>query len=423
MMYKNKFESDRNTLASIVPSLLDLLPTYDYLKNKDNSFVPYAGMQIKNNTMINLNPTFSNLFNQLHTIYGEKEDTIFGYKINTRSLKDKLLGDYPDGRPQQTLYDIGDSVILSNSARAGNNQYPLSNLDHGEIIRTKTGIKQIFDILGLNYSDEQIVEGQESKIKPSSLYLLLSSAKKHLSVRHNSKLYIDTEGALLIPDAKSGHYQLEINGNEPDEYTLSLLQNAGDQDYWETITSAFNQTFEFDFDSQKIKPFLLTQENPAAIFDDILSELSKLSKENPDAVNIYKKALDAKKTFQKNNQIQLKSQLDQIHQMLFNLIKKQPTNQYNRYFELITKFENLYQSVLTKSVNSLCGINSCLFNLIKVKKMFTNCEASKKSALFCQEAEEKMNLLTKIDTKKSPLLIQIMNRSIEQLLKLAGSKI
>ncbi|OGK56309.1 hypothetical protein A3J15_00085 [Candidatus Roizmanbacteria bacterium RIFCSPLOWO2_02_FULL_38_10] len=422
-LYKHNYETDRQTIVSMVPSLLDLLPTYNYLKQKDGSFIPYSGMQVKNNTFIDLNLSFPNLFNQLHTIYGEKGDTTFGYTINARSLKDKLLGAYPDGRPQQTLYDIGDAVIVSNSARAGNNQYLLPNLDHGEIIRTKPGIKKIFDILGLPYSDSQIVEGQASDIKPASLYLLLSSFKKKAKIRYNDQEFTDQDGNLLIPAAKSGHYRLEIIGEGKDPYSLYLLQTANNQEFWESISLKDNRIFEFDFNSQKIKPFLLTQNQPMIVFDDFLDDLYKLSQENSKISAIYKKTLDAKKAYLKHDQSLLKSQLDQIHQNLLSQIGRLSTDKYNRYFEIINKFENLYQSVLTKNIDSLCGVSSCLFDINKIKKMFTNCEKSKKTALLCQEAEAKMNLLTQIDTRSSPLLVQIMNKSIEQLLKLAGSKI
>jgi len=248
---KSTVESDRVTIANKFPVAKDLFPTFSFLKDLSGKEIPIENMSVKNSLLFSYNQNFSDIFPLFTAIYGEKDkNTPAGFIIEPQNSLDLLLGNYSDGKPKESYFDLGDYMVLSNSARQDTDSEKL-NFDHGEIITKKEPIKKILSLLNINFSDEQIVEGQITKISPSLIFLIKSPAT--MKVEFNNNTYIENDGIIFIPDAQSGNYYLKVQGVDQGEYEVIIGQISENNDLWENIKGEIVQApTDFQIDSYSI---------------------------------------------------------------------------------------------------------------------------------------------------------------------------
>lgn len=256
MLNKNPLQSDKASLNSIMPVLKDLLPIYPYLKS-GHSLISLDSMEIKNNLL----PRFtdaSTLFPYLYTIAGNKGPTLSGYTIKQRSKADKLLNNYIDGKPSEEIKSTGDYVITQSSSSIGNNIKEL-NFDHSELIYKKESLKEMLNILKIDYQDSQVIEGQPTVITPSIIFVLKSPAE--IKVIYNNKEYSEKDGIIFIPNAVSGTYKIEVIGTGNGSYSLITGQIGTNTDNWTTIkgNTQPNQldSYTLNFHSKNPKEFII----------------------------------------------------------------------------------------------------------------------------------------------------------------------
>jgi len=258
-LYKSKIESDRVTIASHIPSLRDLLPIYNYLFDENGVPTPYNNMFLVNTTLNKYSNTSFNRPVQLTTISGKEYDTPFGFTIIKPSIFYSLLGNYKDGQPIKTLFKSGDKTVLSESSSLRNtNNIALSNLNHGEIITSKTGIKSVLDRFNITYSDEKISEGKQTVLSPSIIFLIRSPAV--MQVTHNEKIFDEADGMIFIPNAENGLYKLKVKGIENGVYKVTVGQISETDDIWDTFDGTINNSnpsdqidsYTIDFNTTKL---------------------------------------------------------------------------------------------------------------------------------------------------------------------------
>lgn len=410
-LHKNGLKTDKEVLNEQMPVLNDLLPTYHFLKDKNNQTIPIHQMYIKNTTLLNYQPGFNQIFSQLKTLSGEKYDTLSGYKIGTRTLLDKLLDLYPDGRPEKKLFQIGDSTIISQSAKAGY-QPIILKADHGQLIYTSQGIKTILNQLNISYQNDKIVEGDKTNIFPSLVFLVLSPIQ--LEVKINDQTYQEKDGLILIENPAAGEYLLKAKGKEIGRYTIIIGQLDQEKDVWNTIEGKISQQppyqqidrYKINLDPQNPSPIIL---DPEINFDQLIFYLSEINtnlklKEIDQGLNTL---IQGKKFYQIGKKSRTKRALQITHTNLFRAWAKVKPSQRKELLTAIAKLENLYQQTLSSYQRGI--IKSRLKrNLIRQKKKFY----SIKDYLLAQKQKNRH-----INIKKTILL------EIERRLKLSQEAI
>ena len=261
---RNNLETDKQTINRIFPVLKDLFPIYNFLK-EDGAEIATSEMKIKNELLSNESYKIheTNLIN-LFSLVGEKGPTLKGYDVVEQSFIDKLLENYPDGRPESSYNEIGDYLILSESARL--NTPLVFNLDHGEIIYKKEAIKKILDLLDISYGDSQIMEGKSTKIDHSLVFLIKSPAE--MEVIFDNQTYLEQNGVIFIENAESGNYQLNVKGNDIGTYEVIVGQTGETDDIWESIygETSLNQTDLYNIHYNSDSP-------QSIVFDDLSAYL------------------------------------------------------------------------------------------------------------------------------------------------------
>jgi len=240
-------ETRRETIERIAPVLKDLLPTFDYLEKNGVNLSP-EDLSFKNTLL----PDISNLSlleNITHTISGVGFNSVEKIVLTEPNWVDKLLGNWPDGKPEQKIYSQeGDSSVLLKSASFNNANIPNSvyNFDHGGIISKQEPLTKIMEILGLSLKpgDYNSLNDEEN-----FLVFLAHSPVKLSSPDITTENYID-DNLLIIPAPENKVYKLNVEGTGNGFYTLSVgkisSQSANWQDYYGETQTGKIQNFQFN---------------------------------------------------------------------------------------------------------------------------------------------------------------------------------
>jgi len=240
ILNKSTVESDRETIANKFPVAKDLFPTFNFLKDLSGNEISVNSLTIKNSFLTSYNQNFSDIFPMFTAVYGEKDkNTPSGFTVESPGSINQLLGNYKDGQPKTTNYDLGDYTVLSKSASQDTDSEKL-NFDHEEIITKKEAIKKILDTLKINYSDNQIFEGEKTIFSPSLIFLIKSPGT--MMVEFNGSMYAEDEGVVFIPNAQSGSYNLKVQGTDQGRYEVVVGQISENNDIWESINGEINQS-------------------------------------------------------------------------------------------------------------------------------------------------------------------------------------
>jgi len=240
VLNKSTLESDRVTITNKFPVAKDLFPTFNFLKDSSGNEISIDSLTVKNSFLPVYNQNFSDIFPLFTAIYGEKDNnTPAGYVVEPQNIVDQLLGNYSDGKPKESYFDFGDYTILSKSASQDADSEKFY-FDHGEIITKKEAIKKILDLLNINFTDDQIAEGQITKISSSIIFLIKSPAT--MSVKFGNDIYTEDEGIIFIPNAQSGNYDLKIQGTDQGKYEIVVGQISENNDLWENIYGEITQS-------------------------------------------------------------------------------------------------------------------------------------------------------------------------------------
>ena len=256
---RKNFNNDREVVQTVIPSLFDMFPTFNFLKTSKGSVTSIDNLTIQN-TLLQSYADVGSIQDKLTVIYGNKSSNGTPQEIITtnRALVDHVVKDYPDGRPIKYSYGSGDYLVPTISSPIGSNQIDLP-LDHGELIFKSDAIKQILNSLELPYNFNQIAEGSSTKLSPS--IIITAQSPIEMYAQANGQSYVADNGVIFIPDAESNDYTLHVKKLTPGEYTITVSQIALNNDIWEQFTGLITQRnvdeedeYEIRFNNVKSSP-------------------------------------------------------------------------------------------------------------------------------------------------------------------------
>lgn len=227
---KKGIETHKQTLTRALPVLFDLFPTYDFLIDQNGKTISFSSLSIQNSLLI---PTID-MNGSMFTIYGMSKLTPTLLHTKPVSGLHKILQNFTDGEPTDTVSQNGDGLVPIISAQITSTQSAGLPLDHGEIVYTKEGIQKILHYMPPRlFANSAIKEGSPTIITPSLLFMVQSPIS--LAVEHDGITYTEQEGLVFIPQAKEGNYTITAQGIESGEYTVHIGQMAQENTIWEKI--------------------------------------------------------------------------------------------------------------------------------------------------------------------------------------------
>ncbi len=227
-LQKKNFDTTVETLRRYAPIFFDLSPTFSFLKRN--------GLSVTTNSsqyLLSKNNIVSEVGDKLLTVDGVGVETKEWINLGERSLFDKVLGIWEEGRPLSYLNGIGDGTVLKKSALISEADKQEFNSNHGEIVDKSVN-------LVLNRLDLGVTVNQNTSYpEKQSIFYLGSPAM--MSVNCGGSVTHDIEGWIMIADKDLDACQLSLTGKDGGgPYHLV----SGDKDSW--------QYFEGEIDDQEI---------------------------------------------------------------------------------------------------------------------------------------------------------------------------
>lgn len=128
-LQKKSFDTTVQTLRSYAPIVYDLSPTFTFLKrNGLNVTTNFSQYLVSKNNLV------STVGDKLLTVDGVGVTTKEWINLGERSLFDKVLGIWEEGRPLSYINGIGDGTVLKKSALILEADREEFTSNHGEIV-------------------------------------------------------------------------------------------------------------------------------------------------------------------------------------------------------------------------------------------------------------------------------------------------
>lgn len=313
---KTSLQTNREVVQKTFPVLRDLLPTSPYLVNATtNTEIPKESMQVWNTWLTELNTNLTSLYPVFDAIIGSGSQTPLLYKITNPSQLDKLLGNWIDGKPVETLSSDGDDTVLT--SRAAFTDDPSWNLEktHGGLIASKEGIEKILQLFAIDHTEADIQEGSITSLAPGMIFLLRSPATLIVS-DSDGNTYTEQNSIVVIPNAKTGTYQVNITGTDNGTYHLLIGQFTETDSAWSEITNTIStnaiQRYDIAFNATKPSDFPISSMTLLDWLNQIDIQLSQLSTSTKAIQRLRIPIIIAKRYVQKKNLFIVKIQLEQI---------------------------------------------------------------------------------------------------------------
>lgn len=211
---RNNFDSDVATVQNKIPSLANVLPTFDYLKNASgkpvNSFLPVSDIA------------------NLSVIQGGGYDTPRYYTVKPASVFESLNKKWRYGKPTTTEYQSGDNTVLQTVENT------LVAATHSEITNNTQTQNKILEILGITGSvSTSILPTYEKAI------LVTVASPVNFELTTPSTTIYPQDGLIILNNPNNGIYSVKITPvNTGGSYTIYFGKVNGKDISWEEISSS-----------------------------------------------------------------------------------------------------------------------------------------------------------------------------------------
>lgn len=251
----NLFLSNREAIHQFVPSVQNLLPTFDYLKNSKTGILKTTSILLSQNNWLPL--TFAKKFwgVKFGTLTGSDQDTISEILIKGKTKKD-LLANWSDGKPDGSVYSSnGDGTVLLSSSKLDDEYNTTINQTHSGLVNTTEGITEILRFLDSSPSASLNTEPTPAK----SALVIIAYPSNFWVTDYNGKNQKDKNGMVSFINPKSGNYKLNLipKSNNTLLIVAQFLPN-GEVKYKEYNLNGLGPKFKtLNFDLQNPKENIL----------------------------------------------------------------------------------------------------------------------------------------------------------------------
>ena len=270
--YNKSFTANQryNFIHTKVTSLRDLLPTYDYVKDKSSDTLKTTTALAEQNITLNsLNADVDLLpflVGSVTTIAGNNQQTVGEIPTNERNAGEDPL--WADGKPDPLDPDrnnvSGDNTVLLSSAQIPGvaDQIALENAKHGDL--PSLSARQIFDRLGIYWSssdDHLALVDQPEEILSFSFAspvapTVTDPSGHEISAAENTipgAVYFGEDnpnGAkmILIPNPANGNYRIDMTATANGHYDMASAYFVQDlPDVTQNFSGDVKQGQEFSY--------------------------------------------------------------------------------------------------------------------------------------------------------------------------------
>lgn len=246
------YDTKVEALQNFSPSLLNIWPTFDFLKNTDGSIKPLSSLTWHNNFLPELDGSLPDILDLLSTISGNIPSSTKRFIVVEEPSETNIrFGKWVDGRPVSVENDAGDeTVLLSSSQIDSSSNHELNNLSHTEIIYKEEGLGKILEILGVEGEIETSIFENFNK----AIMAFIASPATFKVIGPGGQEFMPSDNLLIINNPQDGEYEAVVTGQEDGEYTLYFGRIKGGDEAWDIVKNHIlegneaTHQFEVNFD-------------------------------------------------------------------------------------------------------------------------------------------------------------------------------
>ncbi len=206
------------TIRNYAPALKDLLPTFNYLKKNGAIVAPPV-----NSYLSDKNTTVSSIFPQLLAVTGLGFKTKEWINLAERSVFDKILGQWEQGKPASYVESDGDVTVLKNSASFASDATVNVVANHGDVpdksvnlVLTELGLgKTIETVANINFDGAVFYMGSPAAMK-------VDCGAGDIS---------ETDGFVWVANKSIADCNVKLTGTDNGIYHL-VMGNSADDESW-----------------------------------------------------------------------------------------------------------------------------------------------------------------------------------------------
>lgn len=199
--------NDRETVQRYVPSVQDLLPTFNYLKfQKTNTFKSFNSMIAQNGWLpLGIIDGFWGI--KFGTLTGNNFDTLSEIPIKEPNKRDISLGNWIDGKPAgKTTTLAGDGTVLLSSSKLDDAHNITINQLHAGLVSSIEGMSEILSFLGTPPTTTL----SSTFIEPTSALVIIGYPSNFWVTDQNGNTRKDKDGMIAFVNPKNGNYKVNV---------------------------------------------------------------------------------------------------------------------------------------------------------------------------------------------------------------------
>jgi pimeloyl-ACP methyl ester carboxylesterase len=224
-LQKKNNDTSVQTLRNYAPIVFDLSPTFTFLKrggaNVTGKFSQYLATK---------NELIAPIYSQLSTLDGIGTVSKEWINLGDRSLFDKVLGIWEDGRPLSYVNGVGDGTVLKKSALISGSENVDFTSNHGAIVDKSTN--WVLTKLGLGITVNQNLN------YPQKQAIFYSDSPVSMNVSCNGTVKNSVEGFVIMENEDSNNCQVNLVGST--EVGIYRLAVSG-KDNWQYFEGSINK--------------------------------------------------------------------------------------------------------------------------------------------------------------------------------------
>lgn len=215
-------------LRKFAPIVFDLNPTFSFLKKNGSVAVSPSSQYLKE-----MNGRDSLITPLLVTANGVGVETFSQVTLGDRTMFDKVLGVWEEGRPVAYEKSEGDGTVLKTSALIKGNKNIEIVSNHGDIVDKI--INELMDEFGLNRPVALLKRGVVLAANPE-MFIFFTDFKGEMKVICDGQEKSDVDGWVWFENVDREKCQAYFSGTANDNYKLI----AGSGDEWQSLTGSLD---------------------------------------------------------------------------------------------------------------------------------------------------------------------------------------
>ncbi|HKC04725.1 MAG TPA: hypothetical protein VKC54_02545, partial [Patescibacteria group bacterium] len=200
------FSNNRTTVQNLIPSVHNLLPTFNYLHiMKTGILKSTSSMFAKNNWL----PTDFPFFGvRVGSLSGVGFSTLINIPVKPPSVRDLLAGNWLDGNPTGKEYSLnGDGTTLAESSIVAGAENKIINQTHAGLVNSVEGMTEILKFLG---TPQQAAILNTNQVEPNSALVIIGYPSNFWVSDEKGNFKKDKDGMVAFINPKSGNFRLNL---------------------------------------------------------------------------------------------------------------------------------------------------------------------------------------------------------------------